>query len=118
AVGGERLDVELMHVEVGEGDKPNEIYRISYDGSIIDEKGVAAIGGKSDALLTFLKARWTAPTFSLRETLRLSIEALDTVTNQKLGAEGLEVAVMDGTRTGRTFRRIGSIEVKSLLATP
>ena len=54
----------------------------------------------------------------LRETLRMSIEALDTVTNQKLGAEGLEVAVLDRTRTGRTFRRIGPTEVKSLLATP
>src|SRR5207247_10680238 len=80
------LEVELLVVEVGQGDKPNEIYRISYDGSIIDEKGVAAIGGKSDALLTFLKARWTAPTVSLRETLRLSIQALDTVTNQQRGA--------------------------------
>jgi proteasome alpha subunit len=110
------LEVELLVVEVGQGDKPNEIYRISYDGSIIDEKGVAAIGGKSDALLTFLKARWTAPTTSLREALRLSIESLDTVTNQKLGAEGLEVAVLDRTRTGRIFRRIGSAEIKSLLA--
>ena len=110
------LEVELLVVEVGLGDKPNEIYRISYDGSIIDEKGVAAIGGKADALLTFLKARWTAPTISLREALRLSIESLDTGTNQKLGPEGLEVAVLDCTRTGRTFRRIGSAEIKSLLA--
>jgi len=98
------LEVELLVVEVG------------HDGSIIDEKGVAAIGGKAEALLTFLKARWTAPTISLREALRLSIEALDTVTSQKLGAEGLEVAVLDRTRTGRTFRRIGSAEIKSLLA--
>src|SRR5438094_511028 len=77
---------------------------------------VAAIGGKAEALLTFLKARWTAPTFSLREALQLSLEALDTVTNQKLGSEGLEVAVLDRTRTGRTFRRIGSAEIKTLLA--
>src|SRR2546427_354547 len=103
-------------VAVGQDGKPNELYRISFDGSIIDERGVAVIGGKADALLTFLKARWTAPTFSLREALRLSIEALDTVTNQKLGSEALEVAVLDRTRTGRTFRRIGSAEIKALLA--
>ncbi len=77
---------------------------------------MAAIGGKADALLTFLKSRWTAQTISLREALRLSLEALDTVTNQKLGAEGLEVAVLDRTRTGRIFRRIGPAEMKSLLA--
>ena len=110
------LEVELLVVEVGQDGKPNELYRISFDGSIIDERGVAVIGGKADALLTFLKARWTAPTFSLREALRLSIEALDTVTNQKLGSEALEVAVLDRTRTGRTFRRIGSAEIKALVA--
>ena len=110
------LEVELLVVEVGQDGKPNELYRISFDGSIIDERGVAVIGGKADALLTFLKARWTAPTFSLREALRLSIEALDTVTNQKLGAEALEAAVLDRTRTGRTFRRIGSAEIKALVA--
>ena len=110
------LEVELLVVEVGQDGKPNELYRISFDGSIIDERGVAVIGGKADALLTFLKARWTAPTFSLREALRLSIEALDTVTNQKLGSEALEAAVLDRTRTGRTFRRIGSAEIKALLA--
>jgi proteasome alpha subunit len=112
------LEVELLVVEVGQDGKPNEIYRISYDGSIIDEKGVAAIGGKAEALLTFLKARWTAPAISLRDALKLSIEALETVTNQKLAAEGLEVAVLDRTRSGRTFRRIAPGEARTLLNSP
>lgn len=112
------LEVELLVVEVGQDGKPNEIYRISYDGSIIDEKGVAAIGGKAEALLTFLKSRWTAPAISLRDALKLSIESLDTVTNQKLAAEGLEVAVLDRTRPGRTFRRITPGEAKALLNSP
>ncbi len=109
------LEVELLVVEVGQNDKPNEIYHISFDGSIIDEKGVAAIGGKAEALQTFLKARWKAPTMSLRDALKLSIEALDTVTNQKLVAEGLELAVLDRTRAGRTFRRIAPGEAKTYL---
>ena len=110
------LEVELLVVEVGQDGKTNELYRISFDGSIIDERGVAVIGGKADALLTFFTARGTAPTLSLREALRLSLEARDTVTNQKLGSEGLEVAVLDRTRNGRTFRRIGSAEIIALLA--
>ena len=112
------LEVELLVVEVGQDGKPNEIYRISYDGSIIDEKGVAAIGGKAEALLTFLKSRWTAPAISLRDALKLSIESLETVTNQKLAAEGLEVAVLDRTRSGRTFRRITPGEARALLNSP
>lgn len=112
------LEVEILVVEVGEGEKPNEIYRISFDGSIIDERGVAVIGGKAEALMTFLKTRWTTPAITVREALRVSLEALDTVTNQKLGPEGLEVAVLDRTRSGRAFRRIGSSEVKALLGSP
>jgi proteasome alpha subunit len=110
------LEVEILVVEVGEADKPNEMYRISYDGSIIDERGLAVIGGKSETLQVFLKARWTSPTISLPEALKLSVEALDTVTTQKLSPDGLEVAVLDRTRTGRTFRRIGPPELRALLA--
>ncbi|TAL11632.1 MAG: proteasome subunit alpha [Nitrospirae bacterium] len=112
------LEVELLVVEVGQDGKPNEIYRISYDGSIIDEKGVAAVGGKAEALLTFLKSRWAAPTLALREALKLSIDALDTVTNQKLAAEGLELAVLDRTRPGRAFRRVAPGEARALLNSP
>jgi len=112
------LEVELLVVEVGQGEKPTEIYRISFDGSIIDERGVAVIGGKSEALITFLKSRWKAPTISLRDALKLSVEALETVTTQKLGPEVLEVAVLDRTKPGRTFRRIASAEARSLLNSP
>lgn len=112
------LEVELLVVEVGQGGKPNEIYRISYDGSIIDEKGVAAVGGKAEALLTFLKARWTAPTLPLREALKLSREALEAITSQKLAVEGLELGVLDRTRPGRMFRRIAPEEARALLNSP
>jgi proteasome alpha subunit len=112
------LEVEILVLEVSAGDKPTEIYRISYDGSIIDERGIAVIGGKSETLVSHLKARWTTPAVSLRDALRLCLEGLDTVTNQKLGPEGLEVAVLDRTRAGRAFRRIAPAEVRALLAPP
>ncbi len=112
------LEVEILVLEVSAGDKPTEIYRISYDGSIIDERGIAVIGGKSEALVSYLKTRWTTPAVALREALRLCLEGLDTVTNQKLGPEGLEVAVLDRTRAGRVFRRIAPSEARALLAPP
>ena len=43
------LEVELLVVQVGNNDHPNEIYRISFDGSITDEKAFAVIGGRSEA---------------------------------------------------------------------
>ena len=112
------LEVEILVVEVGEGEKNNEMYRISYDGSIIDERGIAVIGGKAENLLAFLKGRSTAATISLRDALKLSVEALDTVTNQKLGPDALEVAVLDRGRHGRTFRRLPPSELRTLLSSP
>jgi proteasome alpha subunit len=109
------LEVEILVVEVGEGEKPNEMYRISYDGSIIDERGVAVIGGKSENLLAFLKGRATAAGSGLKDALTLSVEALDTVTTQKLGPDALEVAVLDRTRQGRTFRRLPPGELRTLM---
>src|SRR5947209_6901467 len=70
------LEVEILVVEVGEGEKLNEIYRISFDGSIIDERGVTAIGGKSENLLTFLKGRSTASSRALADACKRSVEAL------------------------------------------
>src|SRR2546422_1694632 len=46
------LEVELLVVEVGQDGKPNELYRISFDGSIIDERGVAGVGGGARGLAT------------------------------------------------------------------
>src|SRR2546427_4469705 len=79
------LEVELLVVEVGQDGKPNELYRISFDGSIIDERGVAVVGGKGGAPFTFFEGRWAPPPLSPREGRRVGIQALGTVTDQKLG---------------------------------
>ena len=47
-------EVEVLVAEVG---TPNRLYRISYDGTLNDERQVAAIGGKADVLVDSLRAR-------------------------------------------------------------
>jgi proteasome alpha subunit len=42
------LEVEILVVQVGDNGHSSEIYRISFDGSIVDEKRFAVIGGRSD----------------------------------------------------------------------
>ncbi|MGH7229806.1 MAG: proteasome subunit alpha [Nitrospiraceae bacterium] len=109
------LEVEILVVEVGETGRPNEMYRISFDGSIFDERGFAAIGGRADALQVYLKERYKADTPALKAALALCADALENVTNQKLPLEGLEVAALDRTRAGRKFRRISSSESRHIL---
>lgn len=108
------LEIEIMVVEVGKESGLNEMYRISFDGSIYDEKGFAAIGGRSEAINIFLKERYKSLP-SLKESIALSIEAIETVTNQKISPQGFEVAILDRKRPGRKFKRILTPEIKEIL---
>jgi proteasome alpha subunit len=109
------LEVEILVAQVGEQGRPNEMYRISFDGSIFDERGFTAIGGRSEALQVFLKERYKNEPPLLKDALGLCVSALESVTNQKLPLEGLEIAALDRTRPGRRFRRIPVAESRQLL---
>lgn len=105
------LEVEILVVEVNEAEEHNELYRISFDGSITTEKGFTAIGGRSDAIKHYLKDRHKSG-MTMEDSLNLSIEALENITNQKIAAQGLEVAVLDRNRPGRKFRRLSTAEIE------
>ena len=108
------LEVEILVVGLGGQDHPNEIYRIVFDGSIYDEKGFTVIGGRSEALMIFLKEHYKGAA-GVREVLKLSVEALEGVTNQPINANGLEVAALDRTRQGRKFKRFMPEEINELI---
>ncbi|MFQ5779809.1 MAG: proteasome subunit alpha, partial [Nitrospiria bacterium] len=105
------LEVEILVIEVGETVERNEIYRISFDGSIYDEKGFTAIGGKAEALMDALRSRYRLA--SLKEALHLCVETMEEGYGQKVTPEGMEVAVLDRTRTGRTFQRLHENDLKA-----
>jgi proteasome alpha subunit len=108
------LEVEILVVGLGEQERSNEIYRITFDGSIYDEKGYTVIGGKSEALMISLKEHYKG-TASVKEMLKMSVKALEGVTNQPVTPNGLEVAVLDRTRQGRKFKRFTPEEIKDLI---
>jgi len=108
------LEVEIAVVAVGEGGQSGEIYRISFDGSITDERGFTVIGGRSEAITLFLKDRYKVGV-SLSDTLKLCTEAMESTTGQRLAVQSLEVAVLDRNRQGRKFRRLTTDEITELL---
>jgi proteasome alpha subunit len=110
------LEVEILVVQVGHNGHTNEIYRISFDGSIIDEKNFAVIGGRSEAVQAVLKDKAASQAANLKTALTLCVSALEQTSNQKLPVEGLEVAALDRTREGRKFRRLSPTELKQLLS--
>jgi proteasome alpha subunit len=111
------LEVEILVMAVGIGSAPNEIYRVSFDGSIFEEKGFTVIGGKSEAVLAKLKSIYTASpsASSLKEVIASCVSAMGDVNGQKLSHEGLEVAILSKSETGRVFRRLPQAELSQYL---
>lgn len=109
------LEVEILVVQAGTDHHSNEIFRISFDGSIIDEKNFAVIGGRSEAVQSVLKEKSSGQIPPLDAALKLCVAALEQTANQKLQPEGLEVAVLDRTRAGRKFRRLLITDVRHIL---
>ncbi|MCH8038803.1 MAG: proteasome subunit alpha [Nitrospinae bacterium] len=110
------FEVEILVAQVGEQPGQNELYRIAFDGTIFHERWFVAIGGRSEALLTALRKDFNDQLLNLRSALGHCIRSLESVTDQKVGLEGLEVAHLDRGRAGRKFRRIPQTESAALLA--
>src|SRR5688572_31315756 len=49
------FEVEICVAEVGTTPADDELYRLTYDGSIRDEPGYVAMGGQSDSIMSVLK---------------------------------------------------------------
>ena len=110
------FEVEILVAQVGEQPGQNELYRIAFDGTIFHERWFVAIGGRSEALLTALRKDFNDQLLNLQSALGHCIRSLESVTDQKVGLEGLEVAHLDRGRAGRKFRRIPQTESAALLA--
>ena len=110
------LEVELLVVQVAAPDQSSEIYRILFDGSIIDEKSFAVIGGRAEAVQQYLKEHATTQPATLQDSLKRCLAALEQVAGQKIPSDNLEVAVLDRTRVGRKFKRLSSVDISQLLA--
>ncbi len=113
-------EVEICVAQVGAAPESDELYRITYDGSVMDEPGFMAMGGQAEAISNVLRDRHD-PTADLAAALALAVEALGSVggengAKRELGVAQLEVAVLDRTRRGRAFRRIPGAALTTLLA--
>jgi proteasome alpha subunit len=113
------LEVEIVVAEVGRTPDTDQIYRLTYDGSVADERGFVVMGGAAEQVSTRLKDSWR-PGLTLAEALGLAVQALtvDPAGGEPrtLGPEHLEVAVLDRNRPRRAFRRLAGPLLARLLA--
>jgi proteasome alpha subunit len=124
-------EVELVVAEVGARPDNDQIYRITFDGSVSDEPGFVAFGGQADQVATVLKERFSDG-MSLAEALGAALDALAAPAAGSSGTSGssaaasngtteltadqLEVAILDRARAHRTFRRLHGARLEELLA--
>ncbi len=114
-------EVEIVIAEVGETADDDQIYRLTYDGSVADEHGFVAMGGSADVITTALEERYRDG-MPLQEALTTAVELLgrDPVSGDQrnLTAAQLEVAVLERGRPRRKFRRVGGAALNSMLGAP
>ncbi len=117
------LEVELVVAEVGATAASDQVYRLSYDGSVADEHGYVVMGGQSERLTELVGRQWR-PGLRLAEVLTLAAGVLGTPAEgssdepRVLTAAQLEVAVLDRTRPRRAFRRLTGALLGDLLGVP
>ncbi|XVS67245.1 proteasome subunit alpha [Actinosynnema sp. CA-299493] len=115
------LEVEICVAEVGVEPEQDTLYRLTYDGSIVEEPQYVVMGGQAEATGTALKDAYTEAQ-SLADAVRTAVKALSagstTTGNGKpdlLDRGKLEVAVLERARPRRAFRRITGAALAALL---
>jgi proteasome alpha subunit len=111
------FEVEIVVAEVAEAPAEDQIYRITFDGSVNDEHGYVAMGGQAEAIAVVLKEQYT-DNMTLAAALATAIAGLAAQANgdqMNINASPLEVAVLDRTRNHRTFRRLTGARLEALL---
>ncbi len=111
-------EVEIVVAEVGKTMDGDQIYRITFDGSVADERGFVVMGGQADQVAAVLKDQYSDG-MTLARAFDVAIAALASQGNgdrQEITAAQLEVALLDRGREHRTFRRLTGPRLEALLA--
>ena len=110
-------EVEIVVAEVGDVPPADQMYRLTFDGSVADEHGFVAMGGSAETISTYLNEHYTEG-LDLAPAVQLAVNALghDGEEPREISAEFLEVAILDRTRTQtRKFKRLSADRLDSAL---
>ncbi|UNK44442.1 proteasome subunit alpha [Arthrobacter sulfonylureivorans] len=120
------FEVELAVAEVGAAPAEDRLFRLTFDGSIADERRFVVMGGDAEAVGEVLRGNW-ADGRDYAGAVRAAVAALSGRTGQQdagpakeLRPEGLEVAVLDrdplsSRGSQRAFRRLATAELTEIL---
>src|SRR6478609_3764421 len=118
-------EVELCVAEVGDTPESDQLYRLTFDGSVVDEPDFVVMGGQAEAVTGHLREHFHAG-LGLADALQVGVRALSAVSPVTAGsgnggsagrltAAQLEVAVLDRRRPKRAFRRVVGSALRTIL---
>jgi proteasome alpha subunit len=118
-------EVELCVAEVGDSPDNDQLFRLTFDGSVVDEPDFVVLGGQAEAVSGHLRDNYRAG-MNLSDALKAGVRALSAVSPATAGSSGnggptqltskqLEVAVLDRRRPKRAFHRVVGAALRDLL---
>jgi proteasome alpha subunit len=113
-------EIEIFVAEVGDTPEDDQVFRLTFDGQVVEEHDVAVMGGAAESVTTYLEERYTQG-LSRDEALKLAAAALghSETGHRDIPARDLEVAVLDRTRSQeRKFKRLDDKALATILAGP
>jgi proteasome alpha subunit len=115
---GKPFEVELTVAEVGEEVGDDQLYRLTYDGSVAEEHAFVVMGGNSDPIAAVVKDEHDGAA-DLDSAVRLAVRALGTPAEggerREIAPETLEAAVLDRTRPRRAFKSLTAERLGTIL---
>ena len=107
-------EVELLVAQVGHEPSEDQLFHILYDGVVMDEDDYSVLGGQAETISEAMRESYQHG-MDLGAAVRLGAKVLGRE-EEVLGADRLEVALLDRSRERRSFRRIKNEELEALLA--
>lgn len=104
------FEVEILLAEISDDGSEHRLFRVTYDGTLYDERRYVAIGGKAEQLVEALAELWSED-MSLEAAFTAGTEAFRRAEGRD--PEGWEVAVLDSSNGRRSFRRLDPSQIGS-----
>ena len=108
------MEVEILVAEVGLAEEGDQMFHLLYDGTVVDARDYAAIGGDAEAVRERLAATWSAG-LDRSAAVQVGLNALSGP-DREISAAELEVAELSRSHGRRCFSRIDATELAAILA--
>ncbi len=108
------MEVEILVAEVGHEPAGDQMFHILYDGTVVDQRDTAVLGGDTEQIGERLEAGF-ADELSLDAAIRLGVSALATP-EREIPSGDLEVGVLARGNGRRCFERLTDTDIAARLA--